>query len=104
MASGVYGKVDVAAASTWETVVAPPASGVKVTTLNVCNRNGSDVLVRIALSASTTVADADYIEYDITLPAFGVLERTGLVLDANTGIQIYSSKVDVSAVAYGIDG
>jgi|TARA_B100002019_G_scaffold284569_1_gene292400 hypothetical protein len=104
MASGVYAKVDVAAAATWETVVAPPTSGTKVTTLSVCNRGAQTVSVRIALANSTTVTDADVIEYDTNIPANGVLERTGIVLDSTNGIQIYSSSTSVTAVAYGIDG
>lgn len=103
MASGVYAKSDVAA-TTWTTLIAPPASGVKVTTITLCNRTGAELLVRVALAANTTVADADYIEYDVALPAKGVLERTGIVLDSSNGLQVYSSGAGLSAIAYGIDG
>ena len=37
------------------------------------------------------MADADMIEYDVSLPANGVLERTGIVLDATNGIQVYAN-------------
>ena len=78
MASGVYAKVDVSSASTWTTVVAPPAAGVKVATVTLCNRTGSNLSVRLALAATTSVTDSDVIEYDTTIPANGVLERTGI--------------------------
>jgi hypothetical protein len=48
--------------------------------------------------------DADYIEYEVTLPANGVLERTGIVLDTSNGIQVYAGGTGISAVSYGIDG
>lgn len=102
MASGVYGKVDVSSATTWTEVVAASA-GTKVATLNVVNRQAAATTVRIALrDAAGNVTDADCIEYDVSLPANGVLERTGIVLDSSNGLHVYASAA-VSAVAYGID-
>ena len=102
MASGVYGKVDVSSATTWTEVVAASA-GTKVATLNVVNRQTAATTVRIALrDAAGNVTDADCIEYDVSLPANGVLERTGIVLDSSNGLHVYASAA-VSAVAYGID-
>ena len=49
MASGVYGKVDMSTATTWTEVVAAPASGVKVVTISVANRNSSAVNISLAL-------------------------------------------------------
>jgi len=102
MASGVYGKVDVSSANTWTQVVAA-SSGTKVATINVVNRQAAATTVRIALrDAVGNVTDADCIEYDVSLPANGVLERTGIVLDSSNGLHVYASAA-VSAVAYGID-
>ena len=102
MASGVYGKVDVSSANTWTQIVAATA-GVKVVTLNIVNRQSTATTVRVALrDAAGNVTDADSIEYDVALVANGVLERTGIVLDANNGLHVYASAA-VSAVAYGID-
>ena len=102
MASGVYGKSDLTA-TTWTEIVAPPASGVKVTTLNIVNRSDANRKVRVALSADTTITDDEYIEYNVTLPANGVLERTGIVCSANNGLYVYTDAASVSAVAYGMD-
>ena len=102
MASGVQGKVDVSSANTWTQIVAATA-GVKVVTLNIVNRQSTATTVRVALrDAAGNVTDADCIEYDVALVANGVLERTGIVLDANNGLHVYASAA-VSAVAYGID-
>lgn len=105
MASGVYGKVDISAANTWETLLAPPTSGNKVTTVNLVNRTAANIKVRIALAASTgAVTDADCIEFDTTLPPNGVLERTGIVLDTSNGLCVRANATGISAQAYGIDG
>ena len=102
MASGVYGKVDVSSANTWTQVVAASA-GTKVATITIVNRQATDTTVRVALrDAAGNVTDADCIEYDVSLPANGVLERTGIVLDSSNGLHVYASAA-VSAVAYGID-
>ena len=104
MASGVQGKVDVSSANTWTQVVAA-SSTVKVVTLNVVNRQSTSTTVRVALrDAAGNVTDADCIEYDVSLPANGVLERTGLVLDSTNGVQVYAAATGVTATAYGIDG
>ena len=101
MASGVQGKVDVSSANTWTQIVAATA-GVKVVTLNIVNRQSSATTVRVALrDAAGNVTDADCIEYDVALVANGVLERTGIVLDANNGLHVYASAA-VSAVVYGL--
>ena len=104
MASGVYGKADLAA-TTWTEIAAAPTSGVKVTSVSICNRTAAEVTVRLAVSAdAASVNDSDYLEYDVIIPANGVLERSGIVLSASNGLMVYSSAADVSAVAYGIDG
>lgn len=104
MPSGVFAKVNVSSAETWTTLVAPAPSGTfKVTTVNLCNRTSSDIKVRIALAANTTVTDADYIEYDTVIVANGVLERTGIVVDSTFGIQVYAAATGITATAYGID-
>ena len=102
MASGVYGKSDLTA-TTWTEIVAPPATGVKVTTLNIVNRSDANRKVRVALSADTTITDDEYIEYNVTIPANGVLERTGIVCSSNNGLYVWADGTSVTAVAYGMD-
>ena len=104
MASGVYGKADLAD-TTWTEIAAAPTSGVKVTSVSICNRTAAEVTVRLAVSADTAnINDSDYLEYDVTIPANGILERSGIVLSPTNGLMVYASATGVSAVAYGIDG
>jgi hypothetical protein len=80
-----------------------PATTFTVATVSICNRGTSAVLVRLALASAASPAASEYIEYDITIPPKGVVERTGLVLNAAKLIVVYSSAALVSAVAYGIE-
>jgi len=102
MATGRLGVADLAAATN-TTLYTVPASTFSVVTLNVVNRGATAATVRVSVSASATPADSEYIEYDTSLSAKGVLERTGIVLDAGKLLVVRSSATSVNAVVYGIE-
>jgi len=102
MATGRLGVADLSAATN-TTLYTVPATTFTVLTVNLVNRAATAATVRIAVSTSATPADSEYIEYDVSLSAKGVLERTGIVMDAGKLLVVRSSAVSVSAVAYGIE-
>lgn len=103
MATGILGKADLDAA-TLATVYTVPADTFAVVSLNICNRSSAATAdIRIALAASDTPGDDEYIEFDSTLLESGVIERTGLVLDTGKKIVLRASTNDVTAVVYGIE-
>ena len=59
--------------------------------------------VRIAVASAGTPVNSEYIEYDVELLPKGVLERSGIALAAGQILVVYSSAVNVSAVAMGIE-
>jgi hypothetical protein len=102
MATGRLGVADLASATN-TTLYTVPVSTFSVVTVNVVNRGTGPANIRIAIASSATPADSEYVEYDVEIVAKGVLERTGLVLDAGKLIVVRSSATSVSAVAYGIE-
>ena len=102
MATGRLGSADLAA-TTLTTLYTCPATTFTVASVSICNRTTSPITVRLAVATATTPTNAEYIEYDTTIAANQVLERTGIVMDAGKLIVVRSSATGVSAVAYGIE-
>ena len=73
-----------------------------VATVNICNRNTErSALVRIAVSSTESPLNTDWIEYDVEIPAKGVLERTGIWVNSGHYIVVRSNMPNVNAVAWG---
>jgi hypothetical protein len=106
MATGRLGTANITTATTNTTIYTVPSNTFAVVSLNIANRSGSTAAtVRIALSSTATPAADEWIEYDSSLVANGVLERTGIVMDAGKYLVVYVSSATptVSCVCYGIE-
>ena len=102
MATGRLGVADLAAATN-TTLYTVPASTFSVVTVSVLNRGATAATIRLAVASSATPADSEYLEFDTSLSAKGVLERTGIVIDAGKLLVVRSSATSVNAVVYGIE-
>ena len=105
MATGRLGVQDLTAV-TYTALYTVPADTFSVVTVNLLNRSGAAVNCRIAVTTSTPPSaptNSEFIEYDVNISPSGVMERTGLVLDAGKIISVYASGSGVSAVCMGIE-
>lgn len=89
-------------AGTNTTVYTVPTGKVASFTLNILNSASIATTVSIALAANGSPTTAEYIEMDVALDPNGVIERTGLVLDAGK-VVVVNSGAAVSAVIYGYE-
>nr|WP_288359413.1 hypothetical protein [uncultured Pseudomonas sp.] len=102
MPSGLLGKASLAA-NTDTVLYTAPAGTVTTTTVNFCNTTSAAINVRLAVTSAAAVAAADYLEYDFSLPANGVLERTGIVLSPAEVLFARASSAGVTVQARGFE-
>ena len=102
MATGRLGTADLAAATN-TTVYTVPADTFSVVSISICNRGSTTATIRIGICDTATPGDDEWLEYDASVLAKGVIERTGIVADAGKLIVVRSSAISVNAVVYGIE-
>ena len=103
MASGILGTQSSLAASTLTTVYTVPGSTVSYLNLNMVNTNATPVSVRVALAATDTPTPGEYIEYNAEIGGYGVLERTGIALNATKKVVAFADTTGVSISVYGVE-
>jgi hypothetical protein len=102
MATGRLGTADLSAGAD-TSIYTVPSTTFTVCTVSVCNRGATSSNIRIAICDTATPGNDEFIEYDVSLSAKGVLERAGIVIDAGKQLVVTSSAANVSAVVYGIE-
>jgi len=102
MATGTLGQ-SAPSATTNTTVYTVPSGKVATINVNIVNRGTSAATVRIAVAATGTPSNSEYLEYGASLPANGVLERTGFVVSASKNVVVYASTADTSVNVYGYE-
>jgi hypothetical protein len=102
MASGKLGSATLAA-DTDTTVYTVPASTVASVNVAVTNRGDVDALVNVAISPTGSPANADYIEFGVTIPAKGILERTAIVAGAGERVVVRASTANCSVRVHGFE-
>ncbi len=102
MATGRLGTADLTAATN-TTLYTVPADTFAVVTVSLCNRASGTRSVRVAVCDTATPGNDEYIEYDASILANGVLERTGIVMDAAKLLVVRADSTDVTAVVMGIE-
>jgi len=102
MPSGVLGQVSLAA-TTYTSLYTVPVSTLTYANVNISNRNATSVVVRVGLTTGTTPTTAQFIEYDAIIEPNGILERSGLVLEQDRQVVVYSDTANVTVSVYGVE-
>lgn len=104
MANGILGSQDLSAV-TYTSVYTVPADTFSVVSISFCNKNATPITIRLAMAKPDEAlpqAD-DYVEYETEILANGVLERTGLVLEADRKVFARSSAANTVCLVSGIE-
>ena len=107
MANGILGSADLTAEQ-YTGIYLVPEDTFSVVTVSVVNKNSASITVRLAIAktdpdGATIPAADDYLEYETEILPNGVLERTGIVIDASRQIYARSSSANTGVMVYGIE-
>lgn len=102
MASGKFGSasLSVGVATLLYTV---PAGTVSTVNVRFANKNAASAKVRLAIGVGASPADSDYLSYDQSIPANGIIEDTGIVCGAGEKVWAYSTATGVSVRVHGFE-
>ena len=101
MSSGLLGSADLAATTNTTVYTVPSSVQVDDLTVRFTNRNATAVTVRLAICATATPGNAEYIEYGYTIQPNGVLMNSGIIVQQNKLIVAYASATGVSIAVLG---
>lgn len=100
MATGKLGSADLAASTN---TLLFTAAAAQIFNIRFANRNSSAAAkVRVAIGTGGAPAAADYVTYDVSVPANGILEDTGLTCSNGEKVWVRSDTANVSARAHGV--
>ena len=101
---GTSGTNPVAPTAATDTVVYEvPADTFAVISVNAVNRGVTEGTISIACSSTSSPSASEFIEFETAVLAKGVLERTGIVIDAGKFVVVNTSSGDFSVMVYGIE-
>ena len=103
MASGKLASLDITSAATDLLLYSCPNSKTASFSVIMVNRSASNVLVRIALTTSSSITADEYVAYDVTIYPGEVYERNGFVLSQGQFVYVRSSATSVNAVVCGYE-
>lgn len=99
MAIGKLGSADLPAAT--DTLLFT-ATASQTFNVRFANRNASAVKIRVAIGTGANPAMTDYVDYDVSIPANGILEDTGLVCSSGEKVWARSDTANVTVRAHGM--
>lgn len=100
MASGKLGSADLVA--TIDTLLFTAGATPQTFNIRFANRNATSVKVRVAIGAGASPAVSDYVDYDVSILANGILEDTGFVASSGEKVWVRSDTANVSVRAHGM--
>jgi hypothetical protein len=101
--TGRLAALNITVAGTDQQLYAANATYTTACTLSICNRNSSVVTVRVALTNSTNVTDADYLAFDLPVMDKETHTIAGIIVGPGQYLYVRSSQTAVNFVLSGYE-
>lgn len=101
MASGTLGAAALAA-NTDTTIYTVPVAKTATVNVAIVNRGTEECTVNVGVT-TTTLSDSSYLEYEASVPAKGVLERSAIVIGAGEKVIVNTTGDSVTARVHGFE-
>ena len=102
MAAGRVGTASLLATTNTAIYTAPMVKSPTLT-VNFCNTTNAAIPVRLAIAQADTPVSGEWVEYGVSIPANGVLERAGIVLAEGQKIVAYAGAPGVDVNVWGFE-
>ncbi len=103
MAAGRLAAVDITSLNTNTEIYAVPTGKTSTFSINMCNRNATDVAVHLAFTSGGVPADTDWIKFDDTIYANDAYKELGVVLGEGEKVYAKSDTANVNVVCWGFE-
>lgn len=101
MTTGLLGTANLSAAT--NTTVCTLPAGNQAFTINICNRNATNITVRVApMSTTGTPSLSEWFVYGDTILANKTMQISGIVSGSAKNVVVYSDTANVSVNVYGV--
>jgi hypothetical protein len=101
----ILGQSSPSATTSTDLYTVPAATSTVCSSLSICNRGGTQTTFRVSISeGGTTIANKDYLYYDVTLAGNDTFIATiGVTLAATDKIRVYSGSSNLSFQVWGTE-
>ena len=102
MASGKFGSSTLAQ-GVLTLLYTVPLNTVATVNVRFSNKNAASAKIRLAIGSGSSPVDGDYLSYDQSIPANGIIEDTGIVCSAGEKVWGYSAANGVNIRVHGFE-
>jgi hypothetical protein len=101
----VLGQSAPGATTSTDLYTVPAATSAIISTVVIANRATSPATFRLSVSKlGAVLANADYISYDVAIPASGIVTLTlGITMATTDKLRVYASTANLSFNAFGTE-
>ena len=102
MATGTLGESELTE-NTEVTVYTVPNGKTSTINIAVCNRNSIAITISLGITTGVSLINKNYVEYNVSIPPYGILERSGIVIGQTEKVIARSNSNDVNVRIYGYE-